>query len=245
MPNLSFFPWAVAAALSLASVAALAAPDPQGAAAESEAAAQRSRERAAIQHAREANQARQLANEKICYQHFAVSDCIRKVRHEARLQEQELHKRELVINAAERADKVQQQESNRAQKQKDHADKAATMLDAPPAEQTLEQRSAEHREQAQQRARSGPSEAERAAQHQQQQRDAAQRATQQNDKRASKAREQQQRDADAPGQISEAREKYDAKQAAAAEHRRQYEERMQKRKAEGKESRPLSDPPTP
>ena len=55
----------------------------------------------------------------------------------ARLQEQELHKRELVINAAERADKVQQQESNRAQKQKDHADKAATMLDAPPAEQTL------------------------------------------------------------------------------------------------------------
>ena len=241
MPNLSFSPWALAAMLMVASSAASAQ---QADTAESPA-AQRSRERESIQRERAANQARQLANEKICYQHFAVTDCIRKVRSQARDQEQALHKRELVINAAERADKVKQQEANRAAKQKDHADKAATMLDAPSADQAVEQRSAEHREQAQQRARTGPSEAEQAAQRNQQQRDAAQRAAEQNDLRASKARELQQREASAPGQIGEAREKYDAKQAAAAEHKRQYEERMQARKAEGKEARPLSDPPPP
>lgn len=242
MANPSIHSCIVAAVLLAAS---MAAPAQEADAPVSDAAVQRSRDREAIQHQREANQARQLANEKVCYQHFAVTDCIKKVRDQARQQEQALHQRELDISAAERAERVQQQEANRAQKQKEHADKAATMLDAPPPGQTVEQRSAEHREEAQQRARSGPGEAERAAQHEQQQRDAAQRAAQQNDKRASKARELQQRNAETPGQISEAREKYDAKQAEAIERKRQYEERMQKLKEEGKVSRPLSDPPPP
>ncbi|GAB2483035.1 hypothetical protein GCM10027082_37280 [Comamonas humi] len=243
MPNPHLLSWTLAAALAAASAAAHAQPAETPA--PSAAAAQRASEREAIAQQRQANQAQLLANEKICYQQFAVTDCLKNVRRDSRLQEQALHKRELVINAAERAERVQQQEANRAQKRKDHADKAATMLDAPPAGETLEQRDAEHRDEARQRAKPGASEAERAAQREQQHHDAAQRAAQQNDKRASKARELDRRNTESPAKVDEARGKYDAKQTQAIERKREYEERMKKLQDDGKVSRPLGDPPAP
>ena len=53
-------------------------------------------------------EARKADAEKACWQRFAVEDCLRNVRSQAREQDNVLHERELRINAEERQEKVQE-----------------------------------------------------------------------------------------------------------------------------------------
>lgn len=66
---------------------------------------QRAAERRDIAHERAALAERQKPLEAACYQKFAVEDCLRQVRNEARVHEKPLRERELRLNDAERREK--------------------------------------------------------------------------------------------------------------------------------------------
>ncbi|MDH0372667.1 hypothetical protein N7340_12900 [Comamonas aquatica] len=83
--------------------AADAAPSPQEL---QQRAQQRAQERQDILHTRSQIDARRVESEKACWQRFAVENCLREVRAQAREQDTALRERELRINSEERQEKA-------------------------------------------------------------------------------------------------------------------------------------------
>lgn len=198
---------------------------------------ERTQARAQISQERKDSEARLANNEKICYQHFAVTDCLQKVRSQYNTEERALRQRELAINAQEREEKTANQRASRASKQNDFERKHPTLDGGALNQPDLEQRQKEHDEQAAQRSSHAPKRNAESMAEQQQRReqDAARRATSQAGKLDSKQRAQQRQNAERPDNISEAQEEYDAKQQAAqrrlAAHEKRMKEHEGKRKA--------------
>ncbi|MGF6211168.1 hypothetical protein [Comamonas sp. 4034] len=207
-------------------------------------AAERQAARAEISRERAANDKQLADNEKICYQHFAVTDCLKKVRAEANHRDRELRQRELAINADERAERTAKQRGAREKKQaefdakhrNDGADSGALN------KEDLEQRQREHEAQAAGRSKKparSPQEIE--AEQQRRQHDAAQRATQHEQKLGSKQRTQQRRAAEEGDNVEQAREDYDAKQQDAAKRQAEHARRMQEQ-GKSRKAAPLPVP---
>lgn len=210
--------------------------------------AQRTQDRAEITQQRTDNEALLLTNEKACYQHFAVTDCLKKVRSAAHDKERALRRRELVINADERAERTRDVQASRAKKQQDHADKVQEqpLGMGKPGQADTEQRQRDHNAQAATRAGKAPrSEDAMAAERARHAGDAATRANAQNAKQASKQQSLQQRAAQQQTQVDKARADYDAKQADAAKRNAAHEQRMreQAEKSRNKNAQPLPTPP--
>ena len=205
--------------------------------------AERQQARAEIARERAASEKLLAENEKICYQRFAVTDCLKKVRQQANLRERELRQRELALNSQDRGERTQKQENAREKKQaefdKKHRDSGldSGALSTP----DLEQRQREHEEQAAQRASGKRAPKNTAEQTQRREQDAAQRAAHQEKQQASKARAQQRRNQDLAEQVQDAQEDYDAKQADAARRQAAHDKRMQEREGK-KQAAPLPTP---
>ena len=208
-------------------------------------ATERAEARAQIAKERTANENRLQENEKICYQHFAVTDCLKKVRSQSYEQERALRKCELAINAQERDERTATQRGARAKKQQDFENKHhSNPLDGGALrEPDLEQRQREHDAAAAKRAADERNPRDQAAEQQQRQQDAALRASEAQKKVASKQRSQQNRAAGLPDTINESREDYDAKQADAAHRQAAHDKKMQELAAKGKKAAPLPTVP--
>jgi hypothetical protein len=195
---------------------------------------ERTQARAQITLERKDSEARLANNEKICYQHFAVTDCLQKVRRQYNTEERALRQRELAINAQERDEKTAKQRDSRTSKQNDFERKHPPLDGGALSQPDLEQRQKEHNEQAAQRSSHGPKRNAEGMAEQQQRReqDAAHRATSQAGKLDSKHRAQQRQNAERPDNISAAQEEYDAKQEAAKHRQEAHEKRM--KELEGK-----------
>lgn len=96
--------------------AADAAPSPQEL---QQRAQQRAQERQDILHTRSQIDARRVEGEKACWQRFAVDNCLREVRAQAREQDTALRERELRINSEERQEKASERLRAIAQKQRE------------------------------------------------------------------------------------------------------------------------------
>lgn len=96
--------WLACAAL-LCSAPVLAQPDAGALAQRMQA---RDQERAHVQGLRGQLEQRRTEAEKNCWERFAVEDCLREVRAQAREQDNQLRDRELRINSEERHDKAQE-----------------------------------------------------------------------------------------------------------------------------------------
>lgn len=92
--------------------AAEAAPSPQEL-------QQRAQERQDILHTRSQIDARRVEGEKACWQRFAVDNCLREVRAQAREQDTALRERELRINSEERQEKASERLRAIEQKQRE------------------------------------------------------------------------------------------------------------------------------
>ena len=208
-------------------------------------AAERAEARAQIAKERKGNESALLENEKICYQRFAVTDCLKKVRSQSYEQERALRQRELAINAQERDERTATQRGARAKKQQDFENKRhSNPLDGGALrEPDLEQRQRARDAAATKRAADERNPQELAAEQQQRQQDAALRAAEAQKKAASKQRAQQNRAASQPANISESRDDYDAKQADAAHRQAAHDKKMQELAAKGKKAAPLPTPP--
>lgn len=115
--SLSRAPSLLAATLAVAASAVLAQPAPHGSSPENAQAreavlkhrqAQRAAEKADIAQQRRAMAERQKPLEAACYQKFAVENCLKDLRDQARAQEKPLRERELQINADERREKSEE-----------------------------------------------------------------------------------------------------------------------------------------
>ena len=204
--------------------------------AEPSAADQRKEARALIAKDRKAIEDRLAANEKTCYQHFAVNDCLKKVRGQYNAEERALSKRDLAINAEERAERTAKQRAARERKQGDFERKHPPLDGGSVNRPDLEQRQREHNAQAAQRAHDPKRTPESiAAEQQKREQEAVHRAASQNGKVASKQRSQERRRAELGGTVSQAQSTYDAKQAEAERrvqaHDRRVKEQEGKRKA--------------
>lgn len=196
----------------------------------------RTQARAQIASERKDSEARLANNEKICYQHFAVTDCLQKVRRQYNTEERAMRQRELAINAQERDEKTASQRDSRAAKQNDF-DRKHPPLDGGALNQPdLEQRQKEHNDQAAQRSGHGPKRNPETIAEQQQRRDqdAAHRATSQAGKVDSKQRTQQRHNAERADNISEAQEEFDAKQEAAQRRLEAHDKRMKEQESKRK-----------
>lgn len=96
--------------------AAEAAPSPQEL---QQRAQQRAQERQDILHTRSQIDARRVEGEKACWQRFAVDNCLREVRAQAREQDTALRERELRINSEERQEKASERLRAIEQKQRE------------------------------------------------------------------------------------------------------------------------------
>ena len=96
--------------------AADAAPSPQEL---QQRAQQRAQERQDILHTRSQIDARRVEGEKACWQRFAVDNCLREVRAQAREQDTALRERELRINSEERQEKASERLRAIEQKQRE------------------------------------------------------------------------------------------------------------------------------
>ena len=205
---------------------------------------QRKEARAQIALERKASEERLASNEKACYQHFAVTDCLQKVRSQANADTRALRVREQAINAAERAERTANQRGNRDKKQNDFERKhppldGGALSDTPP---DLDQAKREHDAEAAKRAKDPKRTPESIATEQQRRsQDAAQRAAEQQKKNNSKQRAQERHNADRADNMADAQEDYDAKQAAAAKRQAAHDKRMKDK--EGKrQAAPLPVP---
>ena len=207
--------------------------------------AERAEARAQIAKERKANESALQENEKICYQRFAVTDCLKKVRSQSYEQARALRQRELAINAQEREERTATQRGARAKKQQDFENKHhSNPLDGGALrEPDLEQRKREHDAAAAKRAADERNPQELAAEQQQRQQDAALRAAEAQKKAASKQRAQQNRAASQPANINESRDDYDAKQSDAAHRQAAHDKKMQELAAKGKKVAPLPTQP--
>ncbi len=89
-------------------------------------------ERAAIDRARKDVDARTAAQEKACYQKFAVADCLKEVRAWARSELEGLRKREISLNDTERRRNAAQQYQRRQEKAGEQAARDARVQAEPP-----------------------------------------------------------------------------------------------------------------
>lgn len=209
-------------------------------------AAERGHAKAEISKARAENDKLLQANEKICYQHFAVTDCLKQVRRQSNERERELRQRELAINAQERDERTAKQRSARDKKQQDFERKHhSNPLDGGAlSEPDLEQRRREHDAAAAERAgQSGRSPQDMAVETQRRQQEAAHRAAGAQNKAASQQRAQQRRSATLGEDISESRGDFDAKQTEAAHRQAVHDKKMQELAKKGKKAAPLPTPP--
>ncbi|MEG0921397.1 MAG: hypothetical protein RSG22_08310 [Comamonas sp.] len=208
-------------------------------------AAERAAARAQITKERSENDKQLQENEKICYQRFAVTDCLKKVRSQSNEQERALRQRELAINAQERGERTEGQRAARDKKQQDFENKHhSNPLDGGALkEPDLEQRQREHEAAASKRAAGERNPQELAAEQHQRQQDAAQRAADAQKKAASKQQAQQNRAATLPVDISGAREEFDAKQADAAQRQLAHDKKMKELQAKSRKAAPLPTPP--
>lgn len=197
---------------------------------------ERTQARAQITLERKDSEARLANNEKICYQHFAVTDCLQKVRRQYNTEERALRQRELAINAKEREEKTANQRDARANKQNDFERKHPPLDGGALSQPDLEQRQKEHNEQAAQRSSHGPKRNAESIAEQQQRReqDAARRASSQAGKVDSKQRTQQRHSEERADSISEAQEEYDAKQEAAQRKLEAHDKRMKEQEGKRK-----------
>ncbi|MCS4292868.1 chromosome segregation ATPase [Comamonas sp. BIGb0152] len=197
---------------------------------------ERTQARAQIALERKDSEARLANNEKICYQHFAVTDCLQKVRRQYNTEERALRQRELAINAKERDEKTANQRDARANKQNDFERKHPPLDGGALSQPDLEQRQKEHNEQAAQRSSQGPKRNAESIAEQQQRReqDAARRASSQAGKVDSKQRTQQRHNQERADSISEAQEEYDAKQEAAQRKLEAHDKRMKEQEGKRK-----------
>lgn len=197
---------------------------------------QRTQLREAISLERKDSEARLANNEKICYQHFAVTDCLQKVRRQYNTEERALRQRELAINAQEREEKTANQRGARTNKQNDFERKHPPLDGGALSQPDLEQRQKEHNEQAAQRSSHGPKRNPESIAEQQQRReqDAARRASSQAGKVDSKQRTQQRHNDEQADSISQAQEEYDAKQEAAQRKLEAHDKRMKEQEGKRK-----------
>ena len=197
---------------------------------------ERTQARAQITLERKDSEARLANNEKICYQHFAVTDCLQKVRRQYNTEERALRQRELAINAKEREEKTANQRDTRANKQNDFERKHPPLDGGALSQPDLEQRQKEHNEQAAQRSSHAPKRNAESIAEQQQRReqDAARRASSQAGKVDSKQRTQQRHSEERADSISEAQEEYDAKQEAAQRKLEAHDKRMKEQEGKRK-----------
>ncbi|SDL95697.1 hypothetical protein SAMN05428957_101289 [Oryzisolibacter propanilivorax] len=211
MQRLSFVVPAAALWLALAAAQPSIA-QPSGAQPMAERAAVRER----IQHQRRDIQAELARQEAACYQRFAVEDCLRQVRSDARTRDNLLWREELELDEAERRDKAAQRLQSIEQRQREPAIQ-------PPAPAAARQEAAEdgeRRQQAQERA-------EHAERH-----------------RAEHAAAQQRRAQEQAERLEASRQRHEERQRKARERREQQERRRAEDAAAGKTpARPLPAEP--
>lgn len=197
---------------------------------------ERTQARAQIALERKDGEARLANNEKICYQHFAVTDCLQKVRGQYNTEERALRQRELAINAQERDEKTANQHDARASKQNDFERKHPPLDGGALNQPDLEQRQNEHNDQAAQRSGHEPKRNPETIAEQQQRReqDAAHRASSQTGKVDSKQRAQQRRNGEQPDNIMGAQAEYDAKQEAALRRQQANDKRLKEQEGKRK-----------
>ncbi len=201
--------------------------------------------RAAIKKERSHNAALLEENEKACYQHFAVTDCLKKVRTQSYAQERELRQREFAINADERAERTNKQRSAREKKQKDFDNKhPAQTLDSGISDAAVsEERQRELDAAAARRAVPPKRTAEGiAANEQRRDQAAAHRSAATQQKTSTKAHAQQRRADDMAANVSDAQAEYDAKQADAANRQQKHDKRMQELESKKRKVAPLPAP---
>ena len=93
--------------------------------------AARTEAREAIAAQRSAIEVRKVQAEQTCWKRFAVEDCLREVRAQAREQDHVLRERELALNQEERQEKAQQRLRTIAQKQREKPLPAPLAAQAP------------------------------------------------------------------------------------------------------------------
>ncbi|WP_156919808.1 hypothetical protein [Comamonas composti] len=178
--------------------------------------AEREAERGRIELQRADIERRKTAAETLCYQRFAVEDCLRDVRRQAREELHPLRERELQLNQAQRRENA---EFRRQQIEAKKADKAASGLKA------------------QQRPPAQPRDTEALRSQREQQ--ARERAAQQADNQRRHEAQQNQRQASEAQRRSQARADYEAKIRAAEERKARAAEAARER---GPTAAPLPAP---
>lgn len=179
---------------------------------------QRQTQREHIQAQRREIEAQRERGEAACYQQFAVEDCLRRVRVQAREADNVLHHQEVQINDAERREKAGQrlqaiEERKQEQRQKLEAGERPAPMRVAPRNAPQKPREQEARDRAQQQSR-------RAAEH---------------------AADVQRREQTQPQRIQDSRARYEAKQQKARERR----ERLERQQAEAAGRNPPTALPPP
>lgn len=193
--------------------------------------AQRQAEHSEIAQKRSLIEQQQTAAEALCYQKFAVEDCLQVARRLAREQDAPLRARELEINEAERREKAADRLRSIEEKK---AEKAATPMKS-------QQREPKSAGLAPQPTGSGAKPAlDEAAAQAVRQTEAQQRAAKQADYVRRHSEDVSRREADNAARAAKSRADYDAKIKAAAERKAQAEQAAKER---GKTAAPLPPPP--
>ena len=189
--------------------------------------AEREEQRKEIQAERRAVNQRLLKEQSACYKQFVVDDCLRDARARARVTNDALRKRELELNAADRAEKTSQRQKAIDERQQQHERELANKRPAPAQGAERAKRSSHDEQQRQQDARS--------------------RAREQQQHEAEHARQMEQRKAATqPQRIEQERARYQLKQQKARERREKYERESAQRAASGKAPvAPLPPPSAP
>ncbi|WP_404302550.1 hypothetical protein [Alicycliphilus denitrificans] len=184
-----------------------------------EAQLQRQARRAQIQVERQALQAQRSKEEADCYQQFAVHDCLRGVRTQARAADNRLRRQEVQLNDEERREKAAERLRSIEERQQEQR-QGVQPGERPPAMRATERGSAQMREQ-----------------------QARQRAEQQQRRSAEHAADQQQHRQAERQRAAESRARYEAKQQKARERREQHQRDQAQAAGSGrKASAPLPDP---
>lgn len=176
---------------------------------------QREAQRVRIQAQRQAIEAERVRNEASCYQQFAVEDCLRRVRIQAREADNVLHRQEVQLNDAERREKAGQRLQSIEEHQREQRQRLEAGQRPAPMQASSRNKSPQLREQ-----------------------EAQDRAQQQSRRATERAAEVRRRERSLPQSMSESRTRYEAKQERARERR----ERQQAGQAGHKPATSLPQP---
>ena len=110
----------------------------------SDSASERNAERARIERDKQALQSQAEAKEQVCYQQFAVNDCLSQVRRDRRAALAELQRQTLALSDQERQERAARARAQQAAREADHAEKVrqAEALPAAGAPQAKQAQSA-------------------------------------------------------------------------------------------------------